>query len=161
MAARCDYEVEMIRTQGGVKTVAKERISLKPTLDTITPNTGAVTARYIRLRPSSTATSANPYLYISQIVALDTTGRNVALGRTVFSTSTFLDITNNIRSADPNLITDGTVTSRSMPNIWGPVRSRHPFRRPPCCDGGASPQTKRGRSFGAAPSQSTRIHRAA
>lgn len=118
MAARCDYEVEMIRTQGGVKTVAKERISLKPTLDTITPNTGAVTARYIRLRPSSTATSANPYLYISQIVALDTTGRNVALGRKVFSTSTFLDITNNISCANPNLITDGTVTSRSMPHIW-------------------------------------------
>ena len=118
MAARCDYEVEMIRTQEGVKTVGKELISLKPILDTITPNTGAVTARYIRMRPPANASAANPYLYISQIVALDTTGQNVALGKKVFATSTFLDIANDVRSKYPIVITDGTLTSRSMPDIW-------------------------------------------
>jgi hypothetical protein len=118
MATRCDYEVEMIRTQEGVKTVGKELISLKPILDTITPNTGAVTARYIRMRPPANASATNPYLYISQIVALDTTGTNVALGKKVFATSTFLDIANDVRSKYPIVITDGTLTSRSMPDIW-------------------------------------------
>jgi hypothetical protein len=118
-SSRCDYEVEMISTKGGVKTVGKEVISLKPILDTVTPNTGAVTARYIRVRPPTVNSSANnPYLYISQIEAFDTTGKNVALGKKVFSTSTFIDISNNIRSSDPFIITDGTVTPRSMPYIW-------------------------------------------
>lgn len=119
MNGRCDYEVEIIRKNLNIKTVGKEVISFKTILDTVTPNTGAVTARYIRVRPPTVNSSAaNPYLYISQIVALDTTGKNVALGKKVFSTSTFMDISNNLRSSEPFIITDGIVTPRSMPDVW-------------------------------------------
>ena len=116
--SRCDYEVEMMRTTDGKKTVGKELISLQATLDTITPNSGYVNARYIRVRPNSNPSNTDPYLYVSQIVALNPAGTNIALDKKVHSTSQFFDTTNNVKSAEPSVIIDGTLTARSMPNVW-------------------------------------------
>lgn len=108
-STRCDYEVEMIRTANGKKTVAKEIISMATTLTSSTPNTGTVYGRYVRVK------STTNLLTISQVVVNSATGTNLALRRPVRATSNYIA---SSTSGLPSLITDGTASIRSSPSYW-------------------------------------------
>jgi len=112
---RCDYEVEMVRKVSGKNTVGKELISMAATLANNTPNTGTVYGRFVRVRPA--ATGGNGSLSISQIVVSDINGKNLALNRPVYTTSRLID-TAGTMSAAGTVVTDGTVTARTWPNVW-------------------------------------------
>ena len=104
-STRCDYEVEMLRTDTtGNSTVGKEKISM--TIGTpVTTEGGVVYGRFIRVRPPLTAGDGS--LQISQIVVKDATGTNIALGSSVYATST------DATYLQPSVVTDGTITLRT------------------------------------------------
>ena len=109
---RCDYEVEIIRTANGKKTVAKEIISMGTTLASSTPNTGIVYGRYVRVK------SATGTLAISQVVVNSASGTNFALKRPVSATSNLVLSQTPSVSGVAALITDGTTSVRASPSYW-------------------------------------------
>ena len=108
---RCDYEIEMKRTSGSRTTIGKEVITMT-TGGAPSSEDGTIYGRYIRLRPNST------YLCVSQIVVSNTTVENLAKGKPVYASSSYYDPASNTRYASPSVITDGTTSSRSVPNVW-------------------------------------------
>ena len=109
-STRCDYEVEMIRdVDGGKTTVGKELISMSVELASSGIN-GVLYGRFIRVVPGADG-AAGP-LSISQIVVIDPTGKNIAIGKRVFATSQLFGFRN------PSSIVDGSRCYRSKPEYW-------------------------------------------
>ena len=87
--------------------------STYPQTDT-TITTNGFSGRYIRIRPSLNA-DGDGLLQIGQIVVNDSTGKNVALGKGVYTTSTYTGF------APGSVTVDGTLTVRTNMEVWEPL----------------------------------------
>jgi hypothetical protein len=66
--------------------------------------------RYIRLRPPKS--NGDGYMNLSQIMVLNSKGKNIAAGLPIYSTS-FME-----SMSPPTILLDGSTTPRSPPDIW-------------------------------------------
>jgi hypothetical protein len=66
--------------------------------------------RYIRLLPPKS--NGDGYINLSQIMVLNSKGKNIALGLPIYSTSVMEGM------SPPTILLDGTTTPRSPPDIW-------------------------------------------
>ena len=112
-SSRCDYEVEMIRTAGGKKTVAKELISMAVNLTEKSADSGLVYGRYVRV-----LSAPNNILKLSQVVINNVAGTNIALRRPVYATSNYIYSETATVSGIASKITDGTTIIRTSPSYW-------------------------------------------
>lgn len=125
-ANRCDYEVNMVRNKDGVKSVAKEFLSMTASHRTTTTTSTVVYGQIVRITaiPYTSGTLLNP-LIISQVVIKNKAGENIALAKNTYATI------NNTKSANPalygisSLVTDGTISLRTAPNYWSSGNSQN------------------------------------
>jgi hypothetical protein len=118
-STRCDYEVEMVRTNGTTKTVGKETLIMKPTLAS-TSNSGTILyGRVVRIidAPFIAGGSTAPLL-LSQVAIINSQGVNIAIGQKTYATVNNTVSLNKGKNSSSSILTDGILKERSAPYYW-------------------------------------------
>ena len=98
---------ELYMTQeGGATTINTSSQALSD----ITIKTNGYRGRYVRFRPSTDV--ADGYIHFSQLMVFDINGKNLALGRPTFASSSMKG------TAPSSILVDGSTVKRVNPNIW-------------------------------------------
>jgi hypothetical protein len=120
-ATRCDYQAEIVRKDGNVKTIGKENISFTVGSQVTNP-TSKIYGKYVRIKaipsPADLSAALPDPLEISQIVVKNAAGINVALGKKTFATINHVKSMNPAAYGISSLVTDGTLSERTAPNFW-------------------------------------------